>query len=298
MSAEHKGTELRPIDLIGNHCPPAIDFEARRLEDKVVLITGASSGIGKAAALRFAAEGAAVAVGARRTERLDEVVAEIADRGGEALSVTLDVTDEESVKAAVAATVKRYGRLDGAFNNAGAIGSGKPLHMTDAAFWRRVVEVNLTGVYLAMKHEIPEMLARGGGAIVNTSSTGGSMAMPGFTDYAASKWGLHGLTRSAALEYARHGIRINIVAPGTTRTEMWEELGREHVAKIERDMKAWVPMDGVALGDDIARVALFLLSDESRWMTGAILPSDGGQHVASRTSASRFEGWAEMDLEP
>jgi NAD(P)-dependent dehydrogenase (short-subunit alcohol dehydrogenase family) len=296
---EHAGNDpRRPIDLIGNHRPPVVDFRARRLEHKVILITGASSGIGRAAAARFSAEGAVVVVGARRLELLEEVVAEIVAAGGEAHSVPLDVTDEDSVRSAVAATISRYGRLDGAFNNAGAIGSGKPLHMTDAAFWRRVVDVNLAGVYLAMKHEIPEMLARGGGAIVNTSSTGGSMAMPGFTDYAASKWGLHGLTRSAALEYARHGIRINIVAPGTTRTEMWDELGREHVDKIEQEMKAWVPMDGVALGDDVARVALFLLSDESRWITGAILPHDGGQHVASRTSASRFEGWAEMGLEP
>jgi NAD(P)-dependent dehydrogenase (short-subunit alcohol dehydrogenase family) len=129
----HGERPIRPIDLVGNHRPPAVDFAARRLEDKVILITG------------------------------------------------------ESVEQAVAATISRYGRLDGGFNNAGAIGSGKPLHLTDAAIWRRVVDVNLTGVYLSMKHEIPEMLARGGGAIVNTSSTGGSMAMPGFTDYAASK---------------------------------------------------------------------------------------------------------------
>jgi NAD(P)-dependent dehydrogenase (short-subunit alcohol dehydrogenase family) len=281
--------------LINNFHPPAIDFEARRLEGRVVLVTGASSGIGRAAAKRFAAEGACVAAGARRTDLLNDLVAEINAAGGESMAVTLDVTDEQSVQAAVAATVERFGRLDGAFNNAGQIGSGKPLHQTDPDYWRRVVEVNLTGVYYAMKHEIPVMLAGDGGSIVNTSSTGGIIAMPGFTDYAASKWALHGLTKSAALEYARHGIRINIVAPGSTRTEMWNTLGERHVAEIEAQLGGWVPMNAVALADDVARVALFLLSEESRWMTGAVLPTDGGQHVASRTSASRFEHWAERE---
>jgi A-factor type gamma-butyrolactone 1'-reductase (1S-forming) len=283
--------------LVHNHRPPMVAFLGDRLKDRVVLITGASSGIGRAAALRFAAEGAAVVVGARRRAELDALVQEISASGGEATAVTLDVTDEDSVKAAVEAAVETYGKLDGAFNNAGLIGSGKPTHATDSARWKQVVEVNLCGVYLCMKHEIPFMLAGEGGAIVNTTSVGGAIAMPGFSDYCAAKHAVVGLTKSAALEYARHGIRVNALAPGSTRTEMWDELATEHVARIEEELNGWVPMDSVALADDIARVALFLLSEEARHITGVHLPSDGGQVAASRTSATRFERWAEMEAE-
>jgi NAD(P)-dependent dehydrogenase (short-subunit alcohol dehydrogenase family) len=266
------------------HHPSPVDFAARRLEDQVVFVTGASSGIGRAAAIRFAAEGASVAVGARRRQRLDELVAEIEAAGGEALAVTLDVTDDASVGAAVAATLERFGRIDGALNNAGQMSDGRRTHDTDPERWHEVVKVNLLGVYHAMRHELPVMLAQGGGSIVNVTSTGGIIAMPGWTDYVAAKWGVHGLTRSAALEYAKEGVRVNAIAPGSTRTEMFEALGDEHIARLEAQLGDWIPMDCIALPDDIARVALFLLSDEARWITGAVLPADGGQHAASRTS--------------
>lgn len=275
------------------HHPPPVDLTARRLEDQVVLITGASSGIGRAAAIRFAAEGAAVIVGARRRDRLDALVDEIEAGAGTALAVTMDVTDDASVGAAVAAGVERFGRLDGALNNAGRMSDGRRTHETDPVRWNEVVQVNLMGVYHAMRHEIPAMLAAGGGAIVNVTSTGGIIAMPGWTDYVAAKWAVHGLTRSAALEYAQEGIRVNAIAPGSTRTEMFEALGEEHIARLEAQLGDWIPMDCIALPDDIARVALFLLSEEARWITGAVLPADGGQHAASRTSRTYREagGW-------
>jgi NAD(P)-dependent dehydrogenase (short-subunit alcohol dehydrogenase family) len=280
-------------NLVHNHNPPQVEFVGDRLKDRVILITGASSGIGRAAAIRFAAEGASVVVGARREKLLGEVVAEITQAGGKALAVPLDVVDEESVVNAVERTVEAFGTLDGAFNNAGLIGSGAPTHKTEADYWRRVIDVNLMGVYLSMKREIPVMLANNGGSIVNTTSIGGFLAMPGFGDYCAAKHAVLGLTKSAAMEYALHGIRVNAVAPGTTRTPMWDELGEVHVAELEKNMKGWCPMDAVGLSDDIARVALFLLSEEARFITGVQLPSDGGQVAASRGSASRFEHWAE-----
>jgi A-factor type gamma-butyrolactone 1'-reductase (1S-forming) len=275
------------------HHPPPIEFAARRLEDQVVFVTGASSGIGRAAAIRFAAEGARVAVGARRRPELDELVAEIKVAGGEALAVTMDVTDDVSVGAAVAAAVERFGRLDGALNNAGQMSDGRRTHETDPGRWHEVVKVNLLGVYHAMRHELAVMRAKGGGSIVNVTSTGGIIAMPGWTDYVAAKWGVHGLTRSAALEYAKEGIRVNAIAPGSTRTEMFDALGEEHIARLEAQLGDWIPMDCIALPDDIARVALFLLSEEARWITGAVLPADGGQHAASRTSRSYRDesGW-------
>jgi len=283
--------------LVDNHRPAPLELQARRLAGKVILVTGASAGIGRAAATRFAAEGAQVVAGARRRDRVDELAADIEAAGGEALAVTLDVTDEASVRAAVAAAVERFGGLHGALNNAATIGSGRPVHELEAADWRAVVDMNLTGVHLAMKHELPALLEAGGGAIVNVGSTGGMIAMPGWSDYAASKWGVHALTRSAALEYARYGVRVNALAPGSTRTEMWDALGDEHTARLEARLDDWIPLNCIALPDDAARVALFLLSDEARWITGAVLPADGGQHAAAGAGARRFERWAETETE-
>jgi A-factor type gamma-butyrolactone 1'-reductase (1S-forming) len=187
------------------HHPPPVDLAARRLQGQVVLITGASSGIGRAAAIRFAAEGAAVVIGARRRQRLDELVDEIGAGGGEALAVTMDVTEDASVGEAVAAAVRRFGRLDGALNNAGRMSDGRRTHETDPGRWHDVVHVNLMGVYHAMRYEIPVMLSQGGGAIVNVTSTGGIIAMPGWSDYVAAKWGVHGLTRDRCARVRERG---------------------------------------------------------------------------------------------
>jgi len=260
-----------------NHTPEPVTISARRLEDKVVFVTGASGGIGEAAARRFAAEGASVAVGARRRDRIDQLVAELEADGHDALAVDLDVSDEASVAAAIAATVDRFGRLDGALNNAALGGEGKPIVDTDSEYARRVIDVNLMGIYYSMKHQVPAMLASGGGSIVNVSSVGGIIGMPNISEYIASKWGVIGMTKSVALEYSGLGVRVNAIAPGSTKTEMYDAWLPTPEAQAE--VAAYSPMNQIALPDDMARVALFLLSEESRWTNGTVIAADGGQHV-------------------
>jgi NAD(P)-dependent dehydrogenase (short-subunit alcohol dehydrogenase family) len=259
------------------HSPPPLTFGAQRLAGKVVFVTGASSGIGAAAVRRFAAEGASVVAAARRADRIEALATELSDAGLPVSSVVCDVRDEGSVEAAIGAVIERHGRLDGAFNNAGVGGAHVPFAELRAAKFDEVIATNLRGVFLCMKHEIPAMLASGGGAIVNTSSIGGLVGGAQNGDYAASKWGLAGLTKCVALEYARQGVRVNAIAPGPTDSEMFgrwlpTEEGRETIA-------AAMPMNYIAHPDDMARAALFLLSDESRWTTGAILPCEGGAHA-------------------
>jgi NAD(P)-dependent dehydrogenase (short-subunit alcohol dehydrogenase family) len=205
------------------------------------------------------------------------VVAEIRHQGGEALSVECDVTDEDSVRRAVAATVEQFGRLDCAFNNAGGPGGQRPLHELDTGWFDLVMATNLRGPFLCMKYEIPAMLANGGGAIVNTSSIGGLVGGPRNSDYGASKWGLAGLVKCAAMDYARRGIRINAIAPGPTRSEMFDAWMPDDDARAE--MADRFPLNYIAHPDDMARAALFLLSEESRWTTGCVLPCEGGASV-------------------
>jgi NAD(P)-dependent dehydrogenase (short-subunit alcohol dehydrogenase family) len=263
--------------LPGFNHPPPLALVSSRLAEKVTFVTGASSGIGRAAALRFAAEGAKVVAASRRKDRLDQVVAEIRHQGGEALGVECDVTDEDSVRRAVAATVEQFGRLDCAFNNAGGPGGQRPLHELDTGWFDLVMATNLRGPFLCMKYEIPAMLANGGGAIVNTSSIGGLVGGPRNSDYGASKWGLAGLVKCAAMDYARRGIRINAIAPGPTRSEMFDAWMPDDDARAE--MADQFPLNYIAHPDDMARAALFLLSEESRWTTGCVLPCEGGASV-------------------
>lgn len=246
----------------------------RRLQDRVVIVTGASSGIGAAAVRRFAAEGAHVTASARRMDRLTELVDSVCTDGGTAMAVESDVDDEESVRSLVATTVEQFGRLDGAFNNAGIWGEGRTLHETDTAVFDAVVSTNLRGVFLCMKYEIAAMLETGGGSIVNTSSTGGIVGRHLFSDYAAAKFGLAGLVKCAAVEYAQRGIRVNAIAPGPTDTEVLTQLCPTEEAREQ--MAGMFPMNFIADPDDMARAALFLLSDEARWTTGTILPCEGG----------------------
>ena len=260
-----------------NHNPAPITLEARRLEQKVIFITGASSGIGEAAARRFAAEGAGVVVGARRKDRLDQLVDEVTASGGDALAVSLDVTDESSVARAVEAAVERFGRLDGALNNAALSGSGKPIAETDSEYVRQVFDVNLMGTYYSLKYEIPAIVAAGGGSIVNVSSVGGIIGMPNISEYITSKWGVIGMTKSVALEYAASGVRVNAIAPGSTKTDMYDAW--LPTPEAQAAVAAYSPMNQIALPDDMARVALFLLSEESRWTNGTVIAADGGQHV-------------------
>ncbi|MFD7235512.1 SDR family NAD(P)-dependent oxidoreductase [Streptomyces syringium] len=254
--------------------PEPLAFTAGRLTGRVIFVTGASSGIGAAAVRRFAAEGALVAAAARRADRVEALAAELRAAGHEALGLECDVTDERSVADAVAETVRVFGRLDGAFNNAGAGGARARLHELDTDHFDTVMATNVRGVFLSMKHQIPAMLDSGGGSVVISSSVAGLVGSPLNTDYSTSKHALTGLVKCAALDYARDNIRVNAIAPGPTRSEMfdrWMPTDEARAALADR-----FPMNYVADPDDMARAALFLLSDESRWTTGTVLPCEGG----------------------
>lgn len=272
MLALHPECEPMPYNN-----PPPLGWSARRLEGRVIFVTGASSGIGAAAVRRFAAEGARVVAASRRAERIGALATELRAEGHDVSAAVCDVRDEESVKTSIAAVVARYGRLDGAFNNAGAGGVRGPITELPLEGFQNVLATNLLGPFLCMKYEIPAMLASGGGSIVNTSSIGGMVGAPGNGVYAASKWGLTGLSKCAALEYARRNIRVNCIAPGPTRSEMFDRWMPDEAAR--EGMAGSFPMNYVADPDDMARAALWLLSDESRWTTGAVIPCEGGAHA-------------------
>jgi A-factor type gamma-butyrolactone 1'-reductase (1S-forming) len=175
----------------------------------------------------------------------------------------------------VNATIGRYGALHGAFNNAGVGGGRRPLHDLDTGKFDAVIATNLRGVFLCVKYEIAAMLECGGGSVVVTASVGGLVGAPNNSDYAASKWALSGLVKCAALDYARRGIRVNAIAPGPTESEMFRRWLPDEAARAA--LAEQMPMNYIADPDDMARVAVFLLSDESRWTTGAIIPCDGGR---------------------
>lgn len=249
----------------------------RRFDGKVVIVTGATSGIGREAAIRFAREGASVVVAARRQTQGDAVVEEIRKASGEATFVRTDVADPACVEAMVAATLARYGRLDCAFNNAG-IGGETTKRTADHSKenWDAVLATNLTGVWLSMKYEIPAMLANGGGAIVNTSSVYGlTRSDIGHAPYAVSKHGVIALTKSAAFEYAKRGLRVNAVCPGWTHSEMIDP-GLDANEKFRAFVEGQVPMGRVADASEIADAVLWLCSGEASYVTGHAMSVDGG----------------------
>lgn len=250
----------------------------RRFESKVVLVTGGTSGIGRDAAIAFAREGARVAVAGRRATEGEETVSLIRKAGGEGLFVQADVSKSTDIQAMVARCVDAYGRLDCAFNNAGIGGPlSVPLADYDEETWNRIIAVNLTGVFLCMKFEIPEMLKGGGGAIVNTSSAAGikSSPVPGAA-YSSSKHGLHGLSTTAALEYAAKGIRVNVVCPGVIMTPLTENsIGRDK--KLMERVASKHPIGRVGEPREVSSLVLWLCSNEASFVTGAIIPVDGGQ---------------------
>ena len=257
-----------------------------RLSGKRALVTGASSGIGAAAMRLFAAEGAVTVGAARRTDQIEALAAGLRNDGLRADAVFCDVREEDSVRAAIHSVIAKHGRLDCAFNNAGVLGSGLELHEVPVAVFDTVLATNLRGVFLCMKYEIASMLSSGGGTIVNTSSIGGLVGGAHNSDYGTSKWGLTGLTRSAALAYGRRNIRVNAIAPGGTETDMYGGLvartaAARGLSEVQaRELLAGLnPLGGTARPEDMARAALFLLCEESRWTNGIVLPCEGGASV-------------------
>jgi NAD(P)-dependent dehydrogenase (short-subunit alcohol dehydrogenase family) len=255
----------------------------RRFENKVVLITGATSGIGRAAAIQFAAEGGKVSFCGRRENLGHEVENLIRSKGGEATYIRADVRDESQVKAFVDQTVHKYGRLNVALNNAG-ITLEKPVHEFTSAEWDDIHNTNLRGAFLSIKYEIPYMLQSGGGNIVVTSSSNAIATTAGRSAYAASKRGLVALVQGTALDYVSKGIRVNALLPGTTDTALVrKDVGMENVpdavyeAAVAVWAKAHVPEGRLAKPEEIAAFALALASDDFPFMTGAQMVIDGGK---------------------
>jgi NAD(P)-dependent dehydrogenase (short-subunit alcohol dehydrogenase family) len=244
-----------------------------RFEGKRVLVTGGASGIGAAAARAFAAEGACVVV-ADLQSKGEAVAAHIRAAGGQALFQRTDLSIDSECAAMVDRAVTEFGRLDIAFNNGAIVGAGKPAADEPEESWNRIVGINLKSVYLSMKYEIPAMLAAGGGAIVNTSSTAGLFGEPGAASYTAAKHGVIGLTKSAALDYIKQGIRINALCPGGTDTEMLAEWMKN--PEVAARVRAAQPIGRLATPEEIAAVALFLASDAASFVVGHALVVDGG----------------------
>ncbi|MEV5241433.1 glucose 1-dehydrogenase [Streptomyces cinnamoneus] len=245
------------------------------LSGKVAFIGGASSGIGAAAARVFAREGATVVLAARREDRLAALVEELGNQGAEAAYVVADVTRDEDARRAVEFAVERYGRLDAAFNNAGIGGDRTPMHLMGADVYDAIMETNVRGTWNCMRHQLAAMLENGGGAIVNNSSVGGLVAIPAAAPYIASKHAVVGLTRAAADEYAKQGIRVNAVAPGTTRSEITADWFDRNPG-LEDMVNAMTPQARTADPEEIAEAVAWLLSDRSPFLTGVVMPVDGG----------------------
>lgn len=248
------------------------------LANKVAIVTGASSGIGRATAMLFAQEGARVVVVARRKAKLDDLVARISAIGGQAIAVAGDVREEASAKRAVDTAVDHFGGLDIGFNNAGTLGEMGPTTEVSISGWRDAIDVNLTGAFLGAKYQIPAMLQRGAGSVIFTSTfVGYSVGLPGVAAYAASKAGLIGLTQILAAEFGPRGIRVNAILPGGTDTPM--------ARRINATPQAWAGVENLhalkraAKPEELARSVVYLASDAASFTTGSAFLVDGGVSI-------------------
>ena len=245
-----------------------------RFAGRGILVTGAGSGIGRAAAQLFANEGGQVAVVDQDENEALATVTSIRRAGGEALAIGADVSREADCRGMVERALAAYGRLHVAFNNAGIGASGFAVADEEEVTWSRLIDVNLKGIFLAMKYEIPAMVSAGGGAIVNTASVAGLVGERGIGAYSASKHGVVGLTRTAALDYIGQGVRINAVCPGATRTRILANWFQD--PKVESFILSRHPIGRIAEPEEIARAVLFLASDDASFIVGQALAVDGG----------------------
>jgi NAD(P)-dependent dehydrogenase (short-subunit alcohol dehydrogenase family) len=250
-----------------------------KLENKVALVTGATSGIGKATAKAFGVAGAKVVFSGRREPEGKATEAQLRDAGVDCLFVQSDVSNEAEIKALVQTTVEKYGRLDCVLNNAGIESLVKPLHEQSIEDFDKLMAINVRGLFLCLKYEIQQMLTQGAGAIVNTSSLGGLIAFPGASPYIASKHAVMGLTRAAALDYAKQGIRVNTVTPGSIATEMLNR-SLSQMGFTADDLASTVPMGRIGQAEEIAQAVVFLCSDAASYITGQPLVIDGGFTVS------------------
>jgi len=251
----------------------------KEFEGKIALITGGSSGIGRATALAFAKKGAKVVIASRREKESQETVGMIKEIGSEAIFVKTNITQATEVENLVNQTISTYNRLDYAFNNAGTEGiSGNSIEQTESN-WNDIIDTNLKGVWLSMKYQIPQMLKNGGGAIVNNSSAAGLVGVPNLSIYCASKHGVIGLTKAVALEQATAGIRINSVCPAVIKTDMGDRVWNLDDKEAREQTAALHPIGRLGKPEEVANAVVWLCSDAASFITGHSLTIDGGYTV-------------------